>query len=56
MYVYHHHHHQGALMLQITWSLSLAVRHYHPSLLVSPLNSIQCPHRADECKFLRVGQ
>ena len=34
---------------------SLAICFYHLSL-TSPLESIQCLHRADECKFLLVGQ
>ena len=36
---------------------SLDSRHpYQPSLLASSQDSIQCPHRADECKFLLVSQ
>ena len=27
----------------------------HSSLLTSPLDGIQCPHRADECKFLLIS-
>ena len=34
----------------------LIIRHYWSLLLVSPLERIQCPHRADECKFLLVNK
>ena len=36
--------------------LSLAIHFYQQSFLVSPLDGIQCLHRTDECKFLRVSQ
>ena len=29
---------------------------YHPSLLVSPLDGIQCPYRASQRKFMLVRQ
>ena len=40
----------------LSLSLSLAIRFYRPSSLVSILDSILYPHRIDECKFLLVGQ
>ena len=42
--------------VQILLTLSLTISYYWSSLLVSPLDSTQCLHRADECKFLLVGQ
>ena len=33
-------------------SLSSHINSYHPSHLVSLLDCIQCPHRADVCKFI----
>ena len=35
---------------------SLTVRLYQPLVRVGSLDGIQCPHRADECKSLLVGQ
>ena len=37
------------------FSLSLAICPYQPLVLINPLDGIQCPHRADECKFLLAG-
>ena len=62
MYCVHHYHHhhqvvltaQGSLILSLC--LSLATCLYHPSHLVSLLNWIQCPHRADKCKSLLACQ
>ena len=50
--VYHHHH--NVLTGQILLTLSLTIHPYQPSLLASLLVYIQCPHKADECKFLLV--
>ena len=36
--------------------LSLAIPTYQPSSLVNPLNHTFCLHRADEYKFLLVGE
>ena len=36
--------------------LSLTIHLYRPLHLVSPLDGTQYPQRADECKFLLVGQ
>ena len=36
-------HYQGVLITWIPPTLSLAIRHYHPPLLLSPLDGIQCP-------------
>ena len=36
---------------RFSW-LFLTIHPYQPSLLISPLGGIQCPHRADEWKFL----
>ena len=47
--------HQGVPAAWIPLIPSLASSPYQLSLLVSPLDSIQCLHRADECKFLLVG-
>ena len=41
-------HHQSMQTVSLTFSL--VIHPYHPSLLVSPLDSIQYLHRADECK------
>ena len=37
-----------------TNNFSLTISLYRPSLITSPLDGIQCPHSADECKFLKV--
>ena len=37
-------------------SLSLSIHPYRPSFPGVPLNYIQCLYRADNCKFLLVGQ
>ena len=43
-------------------SLSISLSHhpsldtFSPLLLTTPLEVIQCPHRAKKCKFLLVGQ
>ena len=42
--------------LQIFLWLSLAIYPCQSLLLVSLLNSIQCLHKSDACKFLLVGQ
>ena len=36
--------------------ISLNIRPYRPSLLAGPVDVIQCPHIADACKSLMVGQ
>ena len=41
--------------LIIIWFF-LAIRPYQPLLLAIPLDGTQSLHRADECKFLLVGQ
>ena len=38
---------------RFTW-LFLAISHYQSSFLASLLGGIQCPHRADKCKFLLI--
>ena len=38
----------------IPLTFSRTIRPYRPSHLVKPLDSIQRPHKADECKFLLV--
>ena len=51
--IYHrYYHHQNVATTQIPSTLSLAIRPYQPFRLVSPLDSLQSPHRPDECKFL----
>ena len=42
-------------IVYVCLSVSLFIRFCQPSLLVIPLDSIQCPHRADECKFLLMN-
>ena len=47
-------HHQYALTVLIPLTLCYHLS-YQPSLLVSPLDDVQCPLRIDECQFLLVG-
>ena len=46
-------HHPDLPRAHILWQ-SLVIRPYRPSFLASALDSIQCQHKADECKFLPV--
>ena len=48
-----YHHHQVMLVAQIP--LTLSQHPTLPSLLIGPLDGIQCPHTADECKSLLVS-
>ena len=43
--------HQVVPTAQIPLTFSLTIHPNWPSFLVGPLDSIQCLHRADECKF-----
>ena len=45
-----------SLSLSPSLSLSLSIFPYRPSFLVNLLDSIQCPHEGDRCKFLLVDQ
>ena len=47
-------HHQG--MPTVQFPFSLIIHPYRLLPLLGPLNSIQCPHKANECKFLIVSQ
>ena len=49
-------HHQGVPTAWILLTLSFAIRPHRLSLLVSPVDGIQCLHSAGECKSLLVGQ
>ena len=42
-------------LTKITY-LCIAITSYQLSFWVGPLDGIQCPHRADVCKSLLVGQ
>ena len=54
--VHHHQQQQQQQIVPIAQSfLSFTIRLYCPSLLVGPLECIQCPHRVDVCKSLMVG-
>ena len=50
-----HTQHTHTLSLSLSLSLSLAIYPYQSLLLISPLDCIQSPLRADECKFLLIG-
>ena len=54
---HHHFHHQGLVTARVplTISLSLVIRLYRLSLMLSHKESMQCPHRVVECKFWLVG-
>ena len=51
-----HHCHQVVLVAGISLTPPLAIHPYQGSILVSPLDCIQYPHRAEECMSLLVGQ
>ena len=45
-----------SLSLSLTHTHTHIHTHTHKSLLIGPLDSTQCPHRADGCKSLMVAQ
>ena len=59
IYIYHKGWQHGlswlSLSLPLSLSLSLAICLYRPSIFLSRLDSIHCPHRADKCRLLLVG-
>ena len=52
---YNKFHHNQQDMLPSRILLTLIINSYKLLLLVSPVDSMQCLHRAEECEFLLVG-